>query len=200
MSEYKWVEVNIHLRNAGDFDRVLLGFVKNYVNEVKERAQERRQDMRWHFLREECPVLEPKTPEIRLRFYGVDSDIAEIRIELEERLKGISDPSPHFGAHGKPGDDYTGEEGSKEKGDGFGQEGWPIFMKYLQDCSETALKLLEKEPRTTSERPWEFYIERFMHLSLNQIGIHTYLANRDSGGNIFVPFLNHDRWLLVPLK
>jgi len=155
----KWIEVNIHLEHGCRMDQILLGPIKNIINEIVKEYDVKS----WHYLRESCPLL--RVPEIRLRFYASAEKMPDIKKALEGLLTDVSIPEPHFGAHGKPGEEYKGEV------DGFKERGWPIMMKLLQNGSETALEFLRGEPRGNSEKPWEFYVIRGMHLILNQIGI-----------------------------
>jgi hypothetical protein len=130
--------------------------------------QRREQIVFWHFLREVSP--ETKGPEIRLRFYGSEEKMREIRRDLDEELKLRESESPEvyfshiFGAHGESNKEYVDEAGA------FGERGWRIFRKFLMDSSETALRFIEDEVAQIPEKPLPSYINSFFHLLMNQLG------------------------------
>jgi len=161
MSE-KWVEVNIRVPDQQRMNGVLLSFVKPFVEKRRERV------VFWHFLRETSP--ETGGAEMRLRFYGSEEKMGEIKRDLDDELKQHESESPKvylshiFGAHGESNKEYADETGA------FGQRGWAIFRKFLMDSSETALRFIEDEVAQVPEKPLPFYAERFYHLLMNQLG------------------------------
>ena len=124
-----WIEVNIQCRPE-DRDVALTKLVRNIVNECESKTES------WHFLWEGKPW--PTT--LRLRFFGEDEKINEIRLILDEKLISI----PHcYGAHGDCGEDiqYIGEA------DSWGIEAWEKGMKFMELGSEFALDLIENEEK-----------------------------------------------------
>jgi hypothetical protein len=174
--ENKWIEINIHVRDGSQMNRTLLTDVKEFVSKCKKEYHLKR----WHFLRELCPLSESQIPEIRLRLNAPAEEIPRIRESAVSSLSQVSDPELHFGAHGKPGE-YDGESFT------FGERGWPIFAEFLQSGSETALNFLEMEPQDNSERSTASYMERFVHLLLNQLDAPHHISLQVS---LFVPLDN----------
>jgi len=157
-------------------NEVIRGFVDSFVKKY-------RGDFKlWHFLRQTSPVT--GEPEIRLRFFGEDDKIKNIRTSLVNELTQLerNDPTLYashaFGNHGIPSQDYLGEEGA------FGKKGWPIFAEFLMKTSETAIAFLRDQPLGNSEKPWIHYVERFSHCFWNQLGVPPYLKFRSVGPEI----------------
>jgi hypothetical protein len=169
---------------------VLLTTVRDFV----ERCKKEHHLLQWHFLRERCPPTF-RIPEIRLRLNAPEDDIPHIRNDAERLLSVVSDPELHIGAHEKAGEEYAGEVET------FGERGWPIFARFLHDCSEIALEFLEKEPEAESEKSREHYIERSVHLMLNQIfDVQTYVGSINSYGSLPLGAYPYTKWLLVPMR
>lgn len=175
----KWLEVNIHLKDYSVTDAVLKEFVAPYTQACKAKGA----IYSWHFFRE---------PEIRLRFYGKETDIDEIRQDLDSRLSQLETDQPGvfekhiFGAHGREGEQYQGEE------DMWGSD-WPIAMKFYEYGSETACQFLVAE---RSDKSLDYHADRYVHLLLNQLGytrLHELLFHHQKTGGYFVEFLS---WLL----
>lgn len=142
------------------------------------------------FLRETSPVT--NEPEIRLRFFGGEKEVEHIREELHEELDKLEKEKPEFysshifGNHGKPNEQYEGEEAY------FGEKGWKIFAEFLMKTSEVAVRFLRDEPLGRSEKPWATYVERFTHCFLNQLDVPPYIKLRAIGPEVFSGMLN---WL-----
>jgi hypothetical protein len=53
----RWIEVNIHVKNWYDIDGALLKQIEPYKAKAMEKAKKNGYPLRWHFLRERCPIL-----------------------------------------------------------------------------------------------------------------------------------------------
>lgn len=151
----KWIEVNIHLKSYDRTNDVLREFVAPYVTKLKERDA----FDSWHFFREPAPS-------IRLRFFGKENDIDDIRKELDSKLtnlersqSGLYDKHV-FGSHGEEGETYVGEA------DSYGENAWPWVYKVHEAGSNLALQLCCSKP----EKPINYHAQRQVHLILNQLG------------------------------
>ncbi len=149
----KWIEVNIHLKSYNKTDDVLREFVSPYVAELKKRHAFES----WHFFRE---------PAIRLRFFGIEKNIGDIKEELDSKLyelersqSGLYDKHI-FGSHGKKGEDYPGEA------DSYGENAWPWVCKFLEAGSDLDIKLCCIPPAN----PLKYTDERHVNIILNQLG------------------------------
>jgi len=149
----KWIEVNIHLKSYNKTNDVLRKFVASYVKELKERHA----FDSWHFLRE---------PAIRLRFFGEEKNIDDIRKELDSRLSELEHSQSDlyeqhvFGAHGIEGEIYSGEA------DSYGENAWPWVYKLLEAGANLAIQLCCNAP----EKSIDYHAQRHVHLILNQLG------------------------------
>ena len=151
----KWIEVNIEC-SSGSENKHLMSFVKPVVTEFRNDVKS------WHFLWEGKHY--PLT--LRLRFYGNEEVINNIRTFLDEHLKGVTHA---YGSHGNCAQyaEYTGEIND------WGSKGWTKGVELLEFGSEFALELVEnKDKLGTSEeyRKNAFdFADRYTHLFLNQI-------------------------------
>lgn len=111
----KWVEVDIYLSDYRRTNEVITETVKELVQAFKDKGWIES----WHFFRE---------PQIRLRFYGEENNIAKVKEEIDTKLKEMESTkgelySCHvFGSHGQRGKEYTGEAD-------FWQDDWPLVLK-----------------------------------------------------------------------
>ena len=157
----KWVEVNIHFSDPQENRRVLLAFVKPFVEDCKKHSLIES----WHFFEERCPQRGPKLgePEIRLRFYGESEDIDAVKDQLSSKLRNLvassKDPITyyHFGNHGEPGD-YVGEAN-------YWGNDWSIAMKQYQEGAELGLWFIQNFSSTMPLERWQ----KISHLILNQL-------------------------------
>jgi hypothetical protein len=119
----------------------------------------------WHYLWEGRPW--PLT--LRLRFFGEDKEIGQLRQLLDEKLKDISHC---YGEHGDCGEgkEYKGEA---DGNDGWGSKAWEAGMKFLQMGSEFALELVDNKNKLGNSKEYKksavHYADRYTHLFLNQI-------------------------------
>lgn len=176
MSPNLWVEVNIHhLTGTNPYHEarnVILGFVKPFVD------THRRQKKSWHYFHEQCPPngLRPGEPEIRLRFYGNQTNIGAITTDLNIQLTQLAQTRQHsithfhFGNHGGPGQ-YNGER------DYWGRD-WKIAMRQYKNSAEWSLYFLSKYPlQHNPDIPIGRHGHRYAHLLLNQMTVpHTYTS------------------------
>jgi len=157
MSEMKWFMINIKApEEIPDREDLLLRIHSKVISTFKNRLES------WHFLWESKPFRRT----LLMRFYGdveiikkVEEDIIDFlkREDVEQRV-----------------DSYEGEAES------YGSKGWEYVMKILHFGSDFAIDLLEKERGTYTEEEFKRrlpgYIERWVHLFLNQLstGMYTY--------------------------
>jgi len=154
----KWVEVNIHLNNYTRTNEAIADVVNNLVQEFKSSNLIKS----WHFFRE---------PQIRLRFFGEEKKIEEVKRTIDTRLQSLESSrgdlySRHvFGSPGVPGVEYPGESG-------FWGDDWSLVMRLWEETSEFALALISRG----AHKPLEIHGERHVHLLLNQLGLdHSYI-------------------------
>ena len=166
----EWIEVNIGVNNnpeARNF--VLVNFVAPLV---RKRG---RQDLRsWHFLWEGKPWPELKEVGItlRLRFYGKNGIIDQLKQQIDKKLTELEKSRSEFyfghcfGEHGNCGKEYKGEA------KGWGTKGWKLGVKMLEFGSETALELIKNKDKLGKseeyKKPVNFYADRYVHCFLNQ--------------------------------
>ena len=149
----KWILVNIHLKSYNKTNDVLREFVAPYVTELKEHHA----FDSWHFFRE---------PAIRLRFFGEEKDIEDIKKGLDSKLSELEQSQSDlydkhvFGAYEEEGKVYEGEA------EYYGENAWPLVYKLWEAGSELTLKLYY----TTPEKPIKLHADRHVHLILNQLG------------------------------
>jgi len=164
----KWIEINVGI---GKYDRnamleALLRLVDPLVTKFKEVAKE---DYSWHYLWESNPW----SLTLRLRFYGDEEAIDEIKHGFEKLWSSLRASRPDlfveycYGRHGECGEEYVGEE------DEYGSEGWELVKKMLNFGSEIALELIKKHKDMGRSKefkvPLEVYVDRYVHLFLDQM-------------------------------
>lgn len=167
----KWIEVNIKCAPETQ-DEYLTKTVRKILNECRSKYES------WHFLWEGKPW--PNT--LRLRFFGNDNKIDDIKQYLEEELKDICHC---YGEHGDCG------EGKEYKGEanGWGTNVWDKGIKFMEFGSEFALELIENKDKLGKSREYKgdafFYADRYTHLFLNQVGSIINEVYFDLGQGIF---------------
>jgi len=140
-------------------DDLLVNVVAPIVASARNRVRS------WHYLWEGRPW--PLT--LRLRFFGDEKEIEQLRTLLDEKLKEISHC---YGEHGDCGEnkEYQGEADGK---DGWGSKGWEAGVKFLEMGSEFALALVENKDKLGKNDEYKRsafgYADRYTHLFLNQI-------------------------------
>lgn len=156
MSTLKWIEVNIERPDSVSKDDYLIKLVRPVLDDFKARIES------WHFLWEGKPW--PST--LRLRFFGDNETIKQLRKSLEQKLKDISHC---YGEHGDCGEDkeYKGEA------DSWGTQAWEKGIRFLELGAEFALELVENKDTLGKSDEYKksafAYADRYTHLFLNQI-------------------------------
>lgn len=166
----KWVEVNIGVKKDEHIKRVvLLEFVAPLVEDIQSKVES------WHFLWESkpWPKIEGIGTTLRLRFYGEDNIVDQIKQEIENRLATLERDKPElylghcFGRHGKCDEDYEGEA------DDWGTDAWKYGIKFLNTGSEFALALIKNQDKLDKSAEYkksiDFYADRYVHCFLNNI-------------------------------
>ena len=110
---------------------------------------------------------------LRLRFYGEDNIVDQIRQEIENRLATLERDKPEvylghcFGRHGECNKDYEGEACD------WGTEAWKFGIGFLNLGSETALELIKNQEKLGKskeyKKPINLYADRYVHCFLNNI-------------------------------
>jgi hypothetical protein len=175
-----WIEVNLFAELA-DQDHILLDVLWPYV----KRLERRRALLTWHYFRE---------PELRFRIRMKTKASKRRQMRMISKIAGVMLKEKlvskwHFGNHGDPGGEYSGEA------ERYGVNGWKVAQDYFRDGSETALRLLDLKRGSRLENPlwgeglgnpWEggdknpwrdkiddplvYHWSRFVHLFSNQLG------------------------------
>jgi len=159
VSLLKWIEINVDQSQYVSNDDCLVKVVRPALDEFRARVQT------WHFLWEGRPW--PFT--LRLRFFGNDQDIEQLRQFFENKLKNVHHC---YGEHGDCGEnkEYKGEANG---GNGWGTKAWEKGMKFLEMGSEFALELIENKDKLGRSPDYKKnaneYADRYTHLFLNQI-------------------------------
>lgn len=147
----KWFVANLSVPSGRLLkEDLLVAVFGDVISEFRTRVKS------WHFLWESAPY--PHT--LLLRFYGKSHDIDELKGRLVKYLESE-------GIEYTPDSVYAGEEGS------YGVKGWRYVMESLHLGADSAIDLIRND-RSRDERnfpkPLEVYIDRWVHLFLNQLG------------------------------
>jgi len=170
MRKLKWVEANIGVKEDSNTKRtVLLEFVAPLVEKTRSKVKS------WHFLWESKPWPEVKRigTTLRLRFYGDENTIDQLRQEIEKNLTELEKSKLEyylghcFGKHGDCNKVYEGEANN------YGDKGWELVVKMLKFGSEVALELIKNEDKLGRseeyKKPVKVYADRYVHCFLDQL-------------------------------